>query len=71
MDNDKQLANPISFVYRFGLQDFFLKWAQPQSLHIYFRLFKHTLQFLQQLNVKTVMTIQYMALGFELTTFGT
>ena len=32
---------------------FFLKkWANPDLFFIYFRLFKHTLQFLQQINVK-------------------
>ena len=38
-----------------------------------FRLFPsyQTLQFLQQINVKNVMSIQYMVLGFEPTTFGT
>ena len=29
-----------------------LKWAIPGLFLIYFRLFKHTLQFLQQINVK-------------------
>ena len=47
----------------------FLKWANPGLFFVYFRLFKHTLQFLQQINVK--MSIQYTVLGFELTTFGT
>ena len=31
---------------------FFQKWANPGLFLIYFRLFKHTLQFLQQINVK-------------------
>ena len=31
---------------------FFLKCANPGLFFIYFRLFKHTLQFLQQINVK-------------------
>ena len=30
----------------------FLNWAKPGLFFIYFRLFKHTLQFLQQINVK-------------------
>ena len=34
---------------------------------IYFRLFKQTIQFLQQINVK--MSIQYLVLGFEPMTF--
>ena len=43
----------------------------PASFKFIFRLFKHTsLQFLQQINVKNVMTIQYTVPGFELMTFG-
>ena len=35
------------------IQFFFLKkWANPSLFLIYFRLFKHTLLFLQQINVK-------------------
>ena len=30
----------------------FRKWVKPGLFIIYFRLFKHTLQFLQQINVK-------------------
>ena len=30
------------------------KWANPSLFFIYFRLFKHTFQFLQQINVKNV-----------------
>ena len=33
---------------------FLKKWANPGLFFIYFRLFKHTLQFLQQINVKNV-----------------
>ena len=50
---------------------FFLNCANPGLFFIYFRLFKHTLPFLQQINVKNVMSIQYTVPGFELTTFGT
>ena len=32
---------------------------------------KQTIQFLQQINVKNVLSIQYPALGFKPTTFGT
>ena len=32
--------------------------------------FKQTIQFLQQINVKNVMSIQYPAPGFEPMTFG-
>ena len=31
---------------------FFKKMGQPRPLFVYFRLFKQTLQFLQQINVK-------------------
>ena len=45
--------------------------GQPRPLLKYFRLFKHaSFQFLQQINVKNVMTIQYLVPGLELTTFG-
>ena len=47
----------------------FFKWANPGHFFIYFRLFKHTLQFFQQINVK--MSIQYMVQGLELMTFST
>ena len=43
------------------------KWANPGLFSVYFRLFKQTLKFLQQINVK--MSIQYPAPGSELTTF--
>ena len=33
---------------------FFLKWANPGLFFVYFRLFKQTLQFWQQINVKNV-----------------
>ena len=44
--------------------------GQPRPLFIYFRLFKHTLQILQQIGMWK-MCIQYMVTGFELKTFGT
>ena len=52
---------------------FFLKKkiGHPRPLFRLFRLFKQTLQFLQQIYVKNVMTIQYMVSGFEPTAFGT
>ena len=43
--------------------------GNPALFFIYFRLFKHTLQFLQQINVKK--SIQYIALGLEPTTIVT
>ena len=46
-------------------------WAIPGIFLIYFCLFKLTIQFLQQIYVKNVMSIKYMALGFKLMTFGT
>ena len=46
------------------------KWAIPGLFFVYFCLFKQTLQFLQK-NKGEKMSIQYMALGFELMTFGT
>ena len=48
------------------------KWANPGFFFVYFRSFsnKHYYNFLQQINVKNVMSIQYTALGFEPTTFG-
>ena len=46
--------------------------GQPRPLFIDLCLFKHTsLHFLQQINVKNVMSIQYTVPGFELTTFRT
>ena len=44
-------------------------WPTPASFFI-FGLFKQTIQFLQQMNVKNVKSIQYPAPGFEPTTFG-
>ena len=43
----------------------------PASFLFIFGLFKQTIQFLQQMNVKNVMSIQYPAPGFEPMTFGT
>ena len=51
--------------------NFLKNWAILCLFFVYFRLFKQSLQFLQQINVKNVMTIQHTALGFEPTTFGT
>ena len=50
----------------------FLKnWPNPASFSFIFGLFQTKIQFLQQINMKNVMSIQYPALGFESTTFGT
>ena len=43
--------------------------GHPGLICVYFCLFKQTLQFLKQMYVK--MSIQYMVLGFEPTTFRT
>ena len=44
----------------------------PASFSFIFSLFKQAqLLFLQQISVKNVMSIQYTAPGFELTTSGT
>ena len=51
-------------------EDFF-KWANPGLFSFIFGLFKQTIQFLQQINVKKVMSIQYTMQGFEPTTFRT
>ena len=51
---------------------FFLKnGPNPASISFIFGLFKQTIHFLQQINVKNVMSIQYPAQGFKPTTFGT
>ena len=52
--------------------NFILSRANPSLFFIYFRPFKHTpVQYLQQINAKNVMSIQYTVPEFELTTFGT
>ena len=51
---------------------FFIKnGPTTASFSFIFGLFKQTIQFLQQINVKNVMFIQYPAPGFEPMTFGT
>ena len=51
---------------------FVLKMDQPRPLFTFiFSLFKQTTQFLQQINVKNVMSIQYLPPGFKPMTFGT
>ena len=44
----------VFFKYPVIADMFFLNGPTPASFFIYFRLFKHTLQFLQQINVKNV-----------------
>ena len=52
------------------LVNFFLNWANPGLFLFIFGLFKQSIQLLQQMNVKNVMSIQYPAPGFEPMTFG-
>ena len=47
----------------------FLKMDRPGLFFVYFCLFKQTLQFFKQINVK--MSIQFMILRFEPATFRT
>ena len=55
-----------------GFRNMLFKWAHPWLFFIYFRLFKQTIQFLQQINVKNVkISIHYIAPGFEPATFRT
>ena len=42
-------------------QNIFFNWAYPGLFFVYFRLFKHKLQFLQKINVK--ISIQYTVPG--------
>ena len=49
---------------------FFKNGPNPASFLFIFGLFKQAIQFLQQINVKNVMSIQYPVPGFEPTTFG-
>ena len=67
----KMQTNPLSYG---GTPTFFILkkiGPTPASFSFIFSLFKQTLlQFLQQINVKNVMSIQYTAPGFEPTTFG-
>ena len=49
---------------------YIFKWAIPGLFFVYFSLFKQTLQFLYQIFVNK-MSIQYLVLGFEPTTFRT
>ena len=50
-------------------KSFFYNWPTPASFSFIFGLFKQSsIQILQQINVKNVNSIQYMAPGFEPTT---
>ena len=48
-----------------------LKWDNPGLFLFIFWLFKQTIQFLQQINVKNEVAIQYTVPGFEPTTSQT
>ena len=44
----------------------FFKWDKPGLFFVYFGSFQTNINtILQQINVKNVMSIQYMVLGFE------
>ena len=48
-------SSPFWHVWKLNqsnLRIFLLKWANPGLFFLYFRILKHTLQFLQQINVK-------------------
>ena len=47
----------------------FFKWSNTVLFFVFFRLFKQTLQFLQQIGTCEKMSIQYLVLEFEPTTF--
>ena len=55
-----------------NLQNIYCKWAIPGIFFVYFRLsiyYKQNITFLQPIKVK--ISIQYMVVGFEATTFRT
>ena len=59
-------------IIHLSLFSIFFKWADPGLFFIYFRLFIHTLQTLQQNRyVKKYPSIQHTVPGFELMTFET
>ena len=66
----KAQTNPLSYGGT-PLREIFLNGPTPASFLFIFVLFKQTIQSLQQINVKNVMSIQYTAPGFEPMTFGT
>ena len=47
------------------LLDYFLNWTNPASFSFIFGLFKQTIKFSQQINMKIVISSKYMAPGFE------
>ena len=55
----------------FSVCCFYKNGPTQASFSFIFGLFKQTIQFLIHINVKNVMSIQYMVLGFEPTTFRT
>ena len=44
---------------------FLKKWTNPGLFFIYFRLFKHKSQFLQQINVKNVHPVYGAGIRFQ------
>ena len=73
----KKVAIPVYYsAFIVGLEKhahriIFFKRANPAYFLFISSLFKQAIQFLQQINVKIVRSIQYLAPGFEPTTFGT
>ena len=60
----------LALFYQLNLK--LLKMGQTRPIfRLFLVFFKQTIQFLQQMNVKNVMSIQYPAPGFEPMTFGT
>ena len=69
-NNVKQKVYYLLALFMGQQKDIFLKkWAILGLFFVYFRLFKPTLQFLKQIYVKKCYYHQYMAPGFEPTTF--
>ena len=63
-----KLPNTRKDEFSFNVFDLFLNWPTQASFSFIFGLFKQTIQFLQQINVKNVMSIQYK-LTFEIELF--
>ena len=53
------------WIYCLPTSDYFLNGPTPATFRFYFRSFQTNKQFLQQINVKNVMSIQYAVPGFE------
>ena len=64
------LRSGYTHLSHYGPFFFFQKWTNPGLFLSIFGLFKQTIQFLKQINVKK-MSIQYTATGFQPTRQGT